>query len=253
LHNTSLNSSDDNTLNIYGVLYASPTDTDPVIIGGQTVGVPLKVNGDISLTVDSGPNMTVNVVSDDYNNTVIMPFVDQTPTATGGAFPPADHANILFNVAAGKTITVNVGNELEFRGLTPGSNPRGTTVHGAKLLMPSKDKALLPLDMVLIFAGEGQTIFNMAEGISIKFMGDIDLTSAVDVIDNTFTNVSDNAAGTKVFITMEQTKADVEGTSANPVNKVLFRQTANDFSVPANTDLRNLVYVGPNSIITLYI
>ncbi|MFH1831205.1 MAG: hypothetical protein ABH827_00230 [bacterium] len=229
----------DNTLNIYGVLYPDhDEESTPVLDGdGHTISCPLKIDGDVTLeAIDA--NMTINVVADiDNPTTYIMPYVNPYP-----ANPDLDgwgHAQVHFNVAEGKNITVNVNNSLEFSGINPGLTTRSKTIHGTKILNPSR--APLPaIDMILTFAGKGQTIFKMASGVAIKFLGEIDGTSYVDMTDgDSFTGVGNSMAGTKVFITMEQTEADV----TNGINKVVFQHAT-------GTDQRNIVVVGNNSIIT---
>ena len=201
----------DSVLNLYGTLNGTAN-------GDQCA---LKVDGDIILKASS-VDMTVNVKSD----VTFIPYIDPTGDAQGlgGDYTGTGFAQLHFNVAAGKKITVNADHNLEFKGRTLA----GTTT------------AFEPIDMFVSFRGAGQVTFNMADGTAVKFNGDIDDTFKVDMISptDTISGVSNNAAGTKVLICMDQTATDAD----KGLNKVLFtRKTL------ANESKRNMIFVGPNS------
>lgn len=204
----------DSVLNIYGTL------------NGKANGdaCALKVDGDIILKATHA-DMTVNIMSD----VSFIPYIDPTGDAQGqgGSYTGAGYAQIHCDVEAGKKIEFNIDHNVEFMGRTlAGTN---TTYE--------------PMDMFVSFRGRGEVFFNMANGTSIKFSGDVDDTFAVDMLHRTDSDlsidgVSNNAAGTKVLICMDQTQDDVN----KGLNKVTFRRKAFDAE-----DQRLMVYVGPNS------
>ncbi len=213
----------DSTLNLFGLL------------NGTGAECPLKIDGDITLTADQA-DMTVNVQTE----TTIVPYSDPTDD---GSFPGNGFSQIYFNVSEGRKITFNVDNDLEFKGRTLGARVRGKSLTGSKLLVRGGGD-VEKLDMILTFKGKGQTIFNFADGTSVKFNGDIDTNGAVEVFDNnSFSTVSNDAGGTKVFITMENTETEVN----NGFKKVLFKRKELDST---NNAQRNMILVGNNSIIT---
>lgn len=206
----------DSTLNMYGTL-----NGDSKAAGDK---VALKIDGDIVLKAHQA-DMTVNVKSD----ITFVPYIDPTGDASGlgGDFTGTGHAQIQFDVAAGKKIEFNVDHNVEFKGRT----------------LAGSDTAFEPMDMFLSFRGAGEVIFKMADGTAMKFSGDIDDTFKVDMLNRdsetySIDGASNNAAGTKVLICMDQTKIDVE----KGMNKVSFRRKS-----LANEAQRNMVYVGPNS------
>lgn len=210
-----------NVLNIYGLL--------------NKKGKPcsLKIDGDITVEAIKA-DAVVNVKTD----VVFEPYVDPT----GGNFTGDGFAQVYFNAAAGKTINVNLDGNMEFNGHT--ANTSNIANNG--LRSPSKVVTRKAggnnIDMIVTFAGQGKTVFKMADGKTIKFLGDIDGTAAVDVQnDYFFDSVANDVAGTKVFITMENTKQAVE----DGFSKVVFQRKNY-----ADETLRNLVVVGNNSIIT---
>ena len=192
---------------------------------------PLKIDGDIVLKAASA-DMTVNINSD----VTLVPYIDPTGDAhgLGGDFAGTGYAQVYFDTAVGRRIDVNLAHNMEFK---------GRTLAGAA-------SGFEPLDMFLSFHGGGEVSFNMADGTAIKFNGDIDDTFKVDMLDRkvdllkqkakdvSIHGVSNNGAGTKVLICMDQTKSDLD----MGINKVMFRRK--NF---ANEALRNMVYVGPNS------
>lgn len=207
----------DGVLDIYGYLNGGKIKNN-----GKVTGTPasLKIDGDVTLTAKT-VDMTVNIKTP----TVIEPYYDPT----GGNFPAFGGSQIVFDVAQGRKITVNVDHDLEFRGRTAGVTTRGG----------GNDETA---DLILTFKGRGQTVFRMADGTSVKFNGQVDTDGAVDVLnDNSFTTLENNAGGTKVFLVMDQTKQDVD----SGLNKLTFERKT--FGVE---EKRVMVMVGPNSIIT---
>ncbi|QQR48791.1 hypothetical protein IPF37_04490 [bacterium] len=210
--------SGDSTLNLVGLLNGTG---DPV---------ELKVDGDVTikaLTVDGTVNVCTPVTFIPYTNP------DGNPINDG-----LGYSQIQFEVAEGRTMTVNVDHNLEFRGITPGGNVLRSGVTRAG----EEEATQQGLDLYLTFRGRGQTTFRMANGVAIKFTGDIDATNPVDVLNNyAFTGFSNNAGGTKVLITMDQTQDDIN----NGRCKVLFQRK----NFLEQTE-RCLVMVGPNSILS---
>lgn len=206
--------SSDSVLNIYGTLNGATNGT----------ACPLKVDGDVILKA-ANADMTVNVKSD----VTFIPYIDPTGDAQGlgGDFTGTGAAQLHFVVAAGKKINFNVDHNVEFKGRT----------------LAGTSTAFEPLDMFVSFRGAGEVFFNMANGTAVKFTGDIDDTFKVDMINRdssqySIDGLANNAAGTKVLICMDQTKAQAE----SGLNKVSFRRKN-----LANESKRNMVYVGPNS------
>ncbi|MBX9830890.1 hypothetical protein K2X40_02950, partial [Candidatus Babeliales bacterium] len=207
----------DSTLNIVGLLNGTG---DPV---------ELKVDGDVTikaLTVDGTVNICSPVTFIPYTNP------DGEPDNEG-----LGYSQIQFEVAEGRSMTVNVDYNLEFRGITPGGTVLRSSHRGGE-----EEVTQVGLDLWVTFRGRGQTTFRMANGVAIKFTGDIDATNPVDVLnDYAFTGFSNNAGGTKVFITMDQTQDDIN----NGKCKVLFQRKE-----LLERDWRCLVMVGPNSIMS---
>lgn len=222
----------DSTLYIYGNLHTGnpdPNNPNATLVAGP-IASSLKVNSDVRLDATSN-DMTINIMED----VVIEPYF-QAPTPLGPGWivrPESECSQIYFRTGNGFTTTINVNNNLEFRGKT--------TATGWK-------------DLLVTFAGRGTVVFNMADGTSVKFMGQIDTTSPQVLLDpetglfSTLCDVQANpgahdAAGTKVFVLMDQTKDDVDCSK----NKVLFKRQGLD---TVNNDQRVLVEVGPNSVLT---
>ncbi len=245
----------DSTLNIYGLL------------NGDGDACPLKVDGDVRLTADNSANnvdLTVNI----QTPVIIMPYVDPTGDefGQGGTNTGTGYAQLYFDAQSGRTITVNVQHNLEFLGRTLGNvvlkNKKAETdSHGTKIIGSSSqdDKTrggeeeadlcsqLEPLDMILTFAGTGKTVFNLSDGTTVKFVGEIDGCNPIYTCNSDpLTGISNNAGGTKVFVTMEQTKADVDCFR----DKLVFqRASLNSTNVCTNNDRVGIV-IGANSILT---
>ncbi len=135
-------------------------------------------------------------------------------------------AMIRLHAAKGRTITFNLDRNLTFQ---------GKTLDGRVI------------DLLLVLTGQGRVVFNLADGKTLKFTGGVDETAGVTLpADGSSAqikvdNIKNNAGGTKVLITMEQTKEDFD----NGVDKVVFQRK--NFAKEEN---RALVFVGPNSLIT---
>lgn len=202
-----------NTLNIYGTLDRLQ---DSLLL------CPLKIDGDVTLTATAA-DMTINITT----TVTLEPY--RQSLAPEGAPAGSGHAQIIFNAAEDRTITVNVKNDVTFRGITDKINP-GTTEDFE--------------DLYVTFKGRGQTVFVLADGTSVRFDGQMDETAPAELDPATGMIVpgdgqySANAGGAKVLVTMDQPKAHVDAGR----NKVLFTRTPGD--------LRSMVYVGPNSILT---
>ena len=204
----------DNVLNIFGTLNGA----------ANGAACPLKVDGDVILRAAQA-DMTVNLKSD----VTLLPYIDPTGDAQGlgGDFTGTGFAQIQFDVAAGRKIEMNLDHNMEFKGRT----------------LAGSETSFEPMDMFLSFKGAGEVIFKMADGTAVKFSGDIDDTFKVDMLNQDPENLSidgvaNNAAGTKVLICMDQTKAEVE----KGLSKLTFRRKN-----LANESQRNMIYVGPNS------
>jgi len=210
----------DSTLNVYGTLYTNAPSQGGTQVAGP-LACSLKINGNV--VVDAATtNMTININED----TVIEPYFDPP---VGSQYSEAECAQLYFKTAAATTITINVDHNLEFA---------GKTVDGVGYR-----------DLLISFAGRGTVIFNMADGTSVKFNGQIDASSPLVLIDpetgaySPYPAPSNAAAGTKVFICMDQTAEDY----THNKNKVLFqRKTLGE----ATSTQSVLVEVGPNSLIT---
>lgn len=240
------------------------------VLDGNNATIPcsLKVDGDIRVdAIDE--DMTVRLLSDvdfePYNNSAGVTVINAAglnPSSAslvglnaGVIDPNANtvttygwgYSQIFFNAAQGKTITFHADYNLTFRGRTVDPLQNDYT------------------DMLVTFGGQGRVVFKMADGTAISFDGDIDNTSPVFVdpatkceslpLDdaNNFTGFFNGAGGTRVFIIMDQTLDQV----TRGQNKVVFarkdapEQTNDPFvPFPADPSLRDLIYVGPNSVIT---
>jgi hypothetical protein len=109
--------------------------------------------------------------------------------------------------------------------------------------------------MIVSFRGRGQTTFNMSDGTSVWFTGDIDYSCPVvynpecEIFEPVCDDFSKCAGGTHAFVLMDQTKDDI----AKGKNKVVFQR---DCPCPCpdpcndNTCQRILIGIGPNSILT---
>jgi len=201
----------DNTLNIYGTLY---TAGDAVTQVPGAIPCSLKINGNVILDA-TAEDMIINIQED----TIIEPFFD-SPS-------PGDEAGcsqIYFNTPFGRTIDINVNNNLEFRGKTTANDYR---------------------DLLITFRGRGAVRFNMADGTSVWFNGQVDTDNGLTLDPETglfvFDAISANAGGTKVFVLMDQTQSDI----ANNCHKVAFCRQ----SLGVDNE-RVMIGVGANSVIT---
>lgn len=217
------------TLNVYGSLYndAPGQGGTQVLDGENPIACPLKVDGVVTLDATAN-NMTVNI----KENVIIEAFF-QAPSSTDGVTESTitNNSQIYFKTSAsaatsgGNVITVNVDHSLEFRGQT------GDAAHK---------------DLLLVFAGAGKVVFNMADGTKVVFNGQIDTSGAqsYDPETGTFSNnvtPSCNAGGTKVMVLMDQTQEQVV---TNGYNKLVFQRKD---VASADNSQRVLIEVGPNS------
>lgn len=205
------------TLNIYGTLYtdAPGAGGTQVLDGGSAIPCPLKIDGNVRIDA-IGYSAIINIKED----VVIEPYL-----ASPAGDYESGYSQIYFNAALGKTITVNVDYNVTFQGKTTDVTYQ---------------------DLIITFNGQGRTIFKMVDGTTIQFTGQVDTTGGITIDPNTglLTNWEDfpsNAGGTKVFVTMDQTKAQVDAGT----NKLTFER-----KTYTSQDLRTLVYVGPNSTFT---
>jgi hypothetical protein len=216
-------SSSNKTLNIYGSVYPTAAAAGVSVgEGGSLAGdqCPLKVNG--TWTIDaSAVDATINI----QEATIFQPYLAQT---SGPAEAPTP-AQLFFQTGnkPERSVTVNVNHDLTFRGVTDNGVAK---------------------DLLVTFAGRGTVSFNMADGTSVRFLGDVD-TSAAQTLNNSGNFLSDmptpsnNAGGTKVLILMDQTKADV----AAGKNKVVFARK--NINSPGKNE-RVLIEIGTNSVLT---
>lgn len=225
--------SGDSTLQIYGNLHTgnpNPNNPNASLVPGP-IPCSLKVNGNVILDA-TNHDMTINiredVIIEPYFQPPTVPVLEQPFLSV----PVSDCSQIYFNTGDGFTNTINVNNNLEFRGKT--------TATGFK-------------DLLVTFRGRGTVIFNMADGTSVKFLGQTDTSSPQVLLDpetGLFSSLCDqqnpgahDAAGTKVFVLMDQTKDDVDCGK----NKVVFqRQSLSS----GNNNQRVLVEIGTNSVFT---
>lgn len=210
-------------LNVYGNLYSN----NPSLGGFQTGGqCSLKVNGNVVLDATFA-DMTINIQED----VVFEPYFNPPVAGVESlVLPEAPCSQLYFKTAFGTKITINVDHNLEFRGKTDGDEFK---------------------DLIVTFAGRGTTIFNMADGTTIKFNGQIDTSSPQVLLDcetglfSTCPIPSSNAGGCKVFVLMDQTLDDVNSGR----EKVRF-QRQNIQGSDFDTNQRVLIEVGPNSVFT---
>jgi hypothetical protein len=196
--------------------------------GAGVDAVPLKVNGDIRVdsTATNG-DVTVNVGSD--GPVVLEPYY--APPTSDYAPAVSGSSQVYFFADAGRTITVNVHDDLEFR---------------ARTIIAGTEYADYR-DLIVTFAGTGKTVFKMDDGTSVWFWGDVDNTTPqVMDVNGAWEPISGIpsrlAGGTKVFVTMEQSAEDIDYCK----DKLVF-QRANLTDV---NDQRILVGFGPNSVFT---
>ncbi|MFA6991216.1 MAG: hypothetical protein WC192_04170 [Candidatus Babeliales bacterium] len=239
----------ENTLNIYGTLHdadgAEVLDED-----GFPIQCPLKIDGNVHIDVQAA-DAVVNFVkseaaveSGETVPTILEPYIsDYTDPYTDTITPGAGYSMVVFNVATGKNLTVNVQTDVTFRGRKVGKLP-SETVNSDGYVRANKAEGDI-YDMVIVFKGAGQTKFILSDGTIVSFDGGIDKTNGISIDpvtgEITWDALSNDAAGTKVFLCMDQTDAQV----AAGQNKVVFERK--NLCAPA---ARSMVYVGYNSLIT---
>lgn len=219
-YNTSfVAASDDYTLNIYGTLYtdAPSNDGTQVLDGENPYACPLKIDKDVLIDA-SNYSAIVNIMED----VVIEPYLSSPSNPADSA----GYSQIYFNSGTNKTITVNVDHNITFKGKTIDQTTKQ--------------------DLIVTFKGTGKTIFAMADGTTIQFTGQVDTSGGVSVdpdtgLLNNWTDFPSSAAGTKVFVTMDQTSSQVNACK----HKLVFQRKTYAAEVQ-----RTMVYVGPNSTFT---
>ncbi len=239
----------ENTLNIYGTLHdadgAEVLDED-----GFPIQCPLKIDGNVHIDVQAADAVVnfvrseASVESGETVPTIIEPYIsDYTDPYTRQITPGSGYSMVVFNVATGKNLTVNVQTDVTFRGRKVGKLP-SETVNSDGYVRVNKAEGDI-YDMVIVFKGAGQTKFILSDGTIVSFDGGIDKTNGISIDpvtgEITWDALSNDAAGTKVFLCMDQTDAQV----AAGQNKVVFERK--NACAPA---ARSMVYVGYNSLIT---
>lgn len=189
-------------------------------LNGSGPQVPLKINGNVSIKALNFDGI-IKTLSPVTFRKATLPTEDPDDNNT----TVARHGHLQFEVAAGRKLEVHVDHNVTFEGFNTGP-----------------ESAPKPHDIILSFKGRGQTIFRMKNGTAIKFMGEVDQSNRVRVLDgNTFEGFSNNGGGTKVFITMDQTQADIDA----GISKLVFERK--DFE---DESQRVIKVVGFNSIFT---
>ncbi len=218
-------------INVYPTLY-----TNAPSLGGteQPSGTPctLKINDNVAIEAITR-NVTINLKKSAITPSAKIVFEPYFNPPAGG-LPESNIAQLYFNTAAGKTITINGTNSVEFTGKTVGN---GGELNGFR-------------DLLVTFAGQGQVIFNADGDTSIVFTGQIDKTAPakIDPATGLFTLTSlpsTDAGGCKVFVTMQQTKADINAGK----NKVVFQRNLTGTGATV-LDKDIVVGVGYNSVFT---
>lgn len=228
----------DNQLNLYGTLYTDYDAMTQVLDGGNPIPCTLKVNGNISIeAIDNDAFVNVN------EPVIIVPFSDLRYTTTLAK----GYSQVFFNTAYGRTIDVNLfeGCDLTFSGTTT---------------VPGSGVDAVYQDMIVTFAGPGMVRFNMENGTTLWFDGQMD-TTVGGLTYNPATQMFEWAEGTpndsiglgsggcKVFVTMDQYQEEVDAGNC----KLLFQRaitTASPTRALVAQDKRVMVYFGPNAIFT---
>lgn len=204
--------------------FETASDGDTLLWDGRLRGygpqVPLKIDGNVTIKALNfdGKIKTLSPVTfrpatlptedPDDNNTTVL-----------------DYSHLQFEVAAGRKLEVFINHDVTFEGFNTGTQNQP-----------------VPHDILLSFKGRGQVIFKYADGTALKFLGQLDKSHRVNVLDgNDFEGFSNHGGGTKVFITMDQTKADIDA----GIDKIVFERKKY-----ADQSQRVINVVGFNSIIT---
>jgi hypothetical protein len=263
--NSSMSTDDSDVLYIDGNLRlpGAPDNggADDGLTAGDPDGLPdaysagptpcsLKVDGDVRVEATTGDldiYMLSDVTFEPYSNNAGVTATFGNLGVNAGT-DGTEYAQLYFNAGEGSTITFHVTNNLFFKGRTVDSETADYT------------------DMIVTFAGSGKTVFKLADGTIVSFDGQVDDTTPItvsideegnlvedlplDINDEPHCNFSSNAAGTKVFITMDQTFDQVDCGQ----HKVTFqRMTEAEHAEEEgefDPSLRSMVYVGVNSLIT---
>ena len=256
--NSSMSDADSNDLFIDGMMrIAGQPDNDgdglPDAYTAGPIPCSLKVDGDVRIDAIDGDiniHMLSDVTFEPYTNSAGLSLTFSTTGNTGirAGRDGLGYSQLYFNAAEGNTITFHVTNNLFFKGRTVDSETADYT------------------DMIVTFAGSGKTVFKLADGTTVSFDGQVDDSTPVavsideegniiedlplDINDEPTCEFSNNAAGTKVFITMDQTADQINCGQ----HKVTFQRMTEAEHADKNGNfdpsLRSMVYVGVNSLIT---
>ncbi len=241
---------DTNTLNIYGTLWDDTGSAEIPDEDGNPFQCSLKIDGNVHIDVlDANTTATVNVVKSPLAEakdldvpTIIEPYIYEYTSFAGGT-EGSNYSLVVFNVATGNTLFVNIGTDITFRGRTVGKRPEETLNSDGYVRAKQIEETIY--DMVIVFKGAGQTKFVLADGTIVSFNGGVDKTHGITIDpvsgEITWSTLSNHAAGTKVFLCMDQAQTDVN----NGQSKVVFERDNT-----TNPDARSMVFVGYNSLIT---
>lgn len=240
----------ENVLNIYGTLH-DDNGNEVLDEDGNPIQCPLKIDGNVHIDVQEA-DATVNFVqseaaieSGETIPTIIEPYISDytNPYTRQEIIPGAGYSMVVFDVATGKNLTVNVQTDVTFRGRKVGKLPSETVNSDGYVRANKYDGEIF--DMVIVFKGAGQTKFILSDGTIVSFNGGVDKTNGISIDPETgeisWDVLSNDAAGTKVFLCMDQYPDQVN----KGQNKVVFERK--NVCAPA---ARSMVYVGYNSLIT---
>jgi hypothetical protein len=229
---------EENVLNIYGTLH-DEDGQELLDEDGYPIQCPLKIDGDVHidvLTANAALNFKKSEAAKELGEvvpTIIEPYIwDYTGQYRGTE--GYGYSMIVFNVDTGRTLSVNMEEDVTFRGRTVGRTP---PFRGGKEVGDI-------YDLYIVFKGAGQVKWTLSDGSILSFTGDLDAENGITVNpDGTieWDFFSNDRAGTKVFLCMDQTESAVDSGQ----NKVVFERK--NFCDP---NARTMVYVGYNSLIT---
>lgn len=190
----------------YNLANGQTVSSNQVLSNGDNLVIAaagtVYISGDreISLLDESGSTATIDIgasagrlLTDFSNNGVTI-----TPSVGGG------DAQLVFNVAAGNTLTVNVWNNLSFIG-----NYQSLTENTGN-----------NSSLYVTFRGKGQTVFRLPSGVQISF-GDTRVPAVA------------HSHGTHVRVLMDQFASDAESTSQVVFEKWSYQtDSVNGFTAP---------------------
>lgn len=252
-HNLSFEAEDGykNKLKVYGTLHDS-SGSEILDEDGKPVQCSLKIDGNVHIDVieaDAKIKIEKSEAAEESGETIptiVEPYIsDYTDpyTTTQTPIPGAGYSLVVFNVATGKKLTVKVETDITFRGRKIGKLPSETV--NSDGYIRGRDGVGKIFDMVIVFKGAGHTKFELADGTIVSFDGGVDKTNGISIDPQTgeitWSTLSNDAAGTKVFLCMDQSSDQVGAGQ----NKVVFERS--NWTDP---EARSMVYVGYNSLIT---